>query len=103
MYRKRNNGEYNSLDYSRNVSTYLDGFDKWLEHNFIKTPGWLKKYFRSESDYKLLQGSSRGRYYEFNESELAFGGFGSPKVEITNNDIVHDYGKSLKDELKAKG
>ena len=106
-YKKRNgsNSEYRKTMTSQILEEYADGagFKEWLNSNFVKNPGFLKQTFRVDDDYKPIYSDANGRYYQFNESELEYGGFGNPRPEITNNDIIHDYGESLKDQLMTKG
>ena len=96
-------GTYDAAKHNSEHTKYFNDFDKWLKDNFIKNPGFLKQPFKVDDDYKPIYSDTNGRYYQFNESELEYGTFGYPGSEITNDDIIHDYGKSLKDELKAKG
>ena len=90
----KNNGHYLS-----NEKTYLEGFDQWLNSNFIKTPSWLSRVWRDDPDYKPVFKDSRGLYYEFEVPELEWGEGFSSNPKVTANDITH--GKvSLKDMIK---
>ena len=68
-----------------NRRKYEEGFKEWLNANFIKTPSWLKQFFRIDSYYKPIYNDSKGRYYEFDESELANG---TSRIEGLKNNLA---------------
>lgn len=101
---KQNERVRSELRSASRDKVYLEGFNDWLNKNFVKNPSWLKRAWRVDPEYRLKKPSNQGSYIEFDASELQSGGPFIDAYQVKGDDIVYGYKKhSLKTELSSTG